>query len=86
MPEARAYSVVMAIHTLWLTARARGIALGWVSILDPAVVARLLDAPAACRLIALLCLGRPVEESAVPELEQRGWQARLDWRANVSER
>jgi 5,6-dimethylbenzimidazole synthase len=86
MPEARAYSVVLAIHTLWLAARARGIALGWVSIVEPAYVARLLDVPPGWRLIALLCIGWPEEEAQVPELERFGWQERLDWKDNVSER
>ena len=35
MPETVAYSAVLAIHTLWLAAAARGIGVGWVSILDP---------------------------------------------------
>ncbi|HEX7820808.1 MAG TPA: 5,6-dimethylbenzimidazole synthase [Sphingobium sp.] len=86
MPEARAYSVVLAIHTLWLAARARGLALGWVSILDPIFVARLLDVPDGWRLIALLCIGVAEEEARQPELERLGWQDRIDWRENVSER
>ena len=86
MPEARAYSVVLAIHTLWLTARIRGIGLGWVSIVRPAYVAGLLAVPQDWRLIGLLCLGWPDEQSDVPELEQLGWQERLDWRTHVSER
>jgi 5,6-dimethylbenzimidazole synthase len=86
MPQTREWSVVMAIHTLWLAARARGIGLGWVSILDPARVTALLEVPQGWRFIALLCLGRPQEDDTVPELERRGWQARLDWRTHVSER
>ena len=35
MPETLHYSVVAAIQTLWLAARADGIGWGWVSILDP---------------------------------------------------
>ena len=35
MPEMLAYSVVAAISTMWLAARAEGIGLGWVSIFDP---------------------------------------------------
>ena len=34
MPETLDYSVVNAVHTLWLAARAEGIGVGWVSILD----------------------------------------------------
>lgn len=86
MPEARAYSVVLAIHTLWLAARAQGLALGWVSILRPAVVAELLETPPDWRLIALLCLGRPEAPSNTPELERLDWQARTPWKDNVSER
>src|ERR1700761_3230361 len=35
MPEMIDYSVVAAIHTLWLAARAEGVGMGWVSIIDP---------------------------------------------------
>ncbi|MEG3175503.1 5,6-dimethylbenzimidazole synthase [Sphingomonas sp. RB3P16] len=76
MPEMLRYSTVMAIHTLWLAARARNIGVGWVSILDPAVVTELLDVPPGWTLIALLSLGYPTAPSDTPELERRGWQAR----------
>lgn len=76
MPEMLRYSTVMAIHTMWLAARARGIGMGWVSILDPVAVTGMLDVPAGWTLIALLCLGYPAELTDVPELERRGWQAR----------
>lgn len=76
MPEMLRYSCVTAIHTLWLAARARGIGLGWVSILRPEAVATLLDVPADWTLIALLCLGYPADPCDIPELERRGWQAR----------
>ncbi|MDX3886218.1 MAG: 5,6-dimethylbenzimidazole synthase [Sphingomonas sp.] len=83
MPEALTYSTVMAIHTLWLAARTRGIGLGWVSIVDPAAVRAMLDLPDRWRMIALLCIGYPLAASDVPELERRGWQGRQDWRVNV---
>lgn len=38
MPETRRYSVVAAVQNFWLAARARGLGVGWVSILDPAQV------------------------------------------------
>lgn len=78
MPEVLRYSVVGAIHTMWLAARAEGIGLGWVSILEPDVVTQALDVPADWSLVAYLCLGRPVEEHLDPELERAGWQARAD--------
>jgi 5,6-dimethylbenzimidazole synthase len=76
MPEMLRYSTVMAIHTLWLAARARDIGVGWVSILDSHVVTAMLDVPAPWTLIAVLCLGYPIDPSDIPELERRDWQAR----------
>jgi 5,6-dimethylbenzimidazole synthase len=76
MPEALRYSVVSAVHTLWLAARAEGIGVGWVSILEPEMVTRALDVPESWTLVAYLCIGRPVEEHLDPELERAGWQER----------
>jgi len=76
MPEMRRYSVVAAIQTLWLAARAAGIGMGWVSILDPQEVTRALDVPAGWKLIAYLCIGRPAEEHLDPELERHHWEHR----------
>jgi 5,6-dimethylbenzimidazole synthase len=76
MPEMLRYSTAMAIHTLWLAARAEGIGLGWVSILDPATVHCLLAVPERWTLMALLCIGYPEANGDTPELERRGWQAR----------
>jgi 5,6-dimethylbenzimidazole synthase len=78
MNETLGYSTVLAIHTLWLAARARGIGLGWVSILDPKVISTLLDVPPQWQFIGYLCLGYPLEESDVPELVRHDWQARID--------
>ncbi len=76
MPEMRRYSVVCAITQFWLAARAMGLGVGWVSILDPAQLARDLDAPSGWRLIAYLCVGWPEADSQTPELETAGWEAR----------
>ena len=86
MPEMLRYSVVLAIHNLWMAARVRGIGVGWISILDPAHVARVIDVPVHWSLIAMLCLGYPEDESTTPELERRGWQAREAWQDRVFER
>jgi 5,6-dimethylbenzimidazole synthase len=77
MPETLRYSVVAAVHTLWLAARAEGLGLGWVSILEPEAVTRALDVPAAWTLVAYLCLGWPEEEHLDPELERHGWERRV---------
>ena len=45
MPEMVEYSVVAAIHTMWLAARAEGIAMGWLSILTPGHINKVLDVP-----------------------------------------
>jgi len=77
VPETLDYSVVCAVHSLWLAARAQGIGVGWVSILDPAKVCRALTVPESWKLIAYLCLGFPQEEHLDPELERHGWQPHL---------
>jgi 5,6-dimethylbenzimidazole synthase len=76
MPETTAYSAVMAVHTLWLAARSIGLGLGWVSILDPAPLACILDVPADWRFIGYFCLGVPAAEAETPELERAGWEQR----------
>lgn len=76
MPATIEYSAVMAVHTMWLAARAEGIGLGWVSILDPARVRAILETPPEWRFIGYFCLGYPVEEQSVPTLEREGWEFR----------
>ena len=76
MPETRRYSAVCALHTFWLAARAHGLGVGWVSILDPAAIAEALDVPPTWTFIGYLCVGLPREEHLIPELERAGWQRR----------
>ena len=77
MPEMLRYSVVTAVQTFWLAARAQGLGVGWVSILEPDAVCETLDVPCAWHLVAYLCVGFPVEEHTDPELVRHGWQQRL---------
>ncbi len=74
MPETLRYSVVGAINTLWLAARAEGLGLGWVSILEPEVIAKTLEAPSSWTFVAYLCMGWPEEDHDDPELVRHGWQ------------
>jgi 5,6-dimethylbenzimidazole synthase len=76
MPEMIEYSAVTAVHTIWLAARAQGIGMGWVSILDPNAVAAILDVPAEWKFIGYFCLGNPQVDDTIPELEQAGWEQR----------
>jgi 5,6-dimethylbenzimidazole synthase len=78
MPETLRYSVVGAIQTLWLAARAHGVGMGWVSILHPERMNALLEIDASWFFIGYLCLGYPEEEHLDPELERYGWQARSE--------
>ena len=80
MPETLEYSAVGAVMLLWLAARAAGIGVGWLSILDPVAVGHALETPENWRLIAYLCIGYPAEEHSAPDLERAGWQARETWR------
>lgn len=75
MPEMLDYSVVAAITQFWLAARAHGLGLGWVSILDPAEIAAILSVPVKWKLIGYLCLGYPEEEHELPELVRAGWES-----------
>ena len=78
MPEMLDYSVVTAVHTLWLKARTLGVGVGWISILDPIMLCRDLDIPSDWKLVAYLCIGYPEDVSDTPELETRGWERRAE--------
>jgi len=76
MPEMRRYSVVGAVTLMWLAARAHGLGIGWVSVLDPDQLCRDLAVPGEWTLVAYLCLGWPQDETLTPELETKGWETR----------
>jgi 5,6-dimethylbenzimidazole synthase len=86
MPDTAEYSAVTALAMMWLAARAEGIGMGWLSILDPAHMNAILDVPPSWRLIGYFCLGYPLSESDSPELERAGWEQRQDARACVLRR
>ena len=86
MPEMAEYSVVAAVSLMWLAARAEGIGMGWVSILDPVIINAILDVPAEWRFIGYFCLGYPESDSDQPELERAGWERRHDAQSCVLRR
>ena len=75
IPDTLRQSTAMAIHTLWLVARAENLGVGMVSILDPGVMARILEAPPGWEFCAYLCIGHPAFEDDTPLLHRQGWQA-----------
>jgi 5,6-dimethylbenzimidazole synthase len=86
MPEMAEYSVVAAIHTLWLAARAEGVGMGWVSILTPGRLNKILDVPESWRFLGYFCVGYPQAETDVPELERAGWETRRNSQAFILRR
>jgi 5,6-dimethylbenzimidazole synthase len=69
-------SAVCAIQNLWLTARAKGVGVGWVSILEPDRLREVMDLPATWGWVGYLCVGWPQEEPEIPVLEIQGWDHR----------
>lgn len=77
MLETDLFSTCLAVQNLWLAARAEGIGVGWVSIVDPMRLAETLKLPAQVYPVAYLCLGYVSEFLPKPELEIAGWRSRL---------
>jgi 5,6-dimethylbenzimidazole synthase len=73
-PDALRFSACCAIQNLWLAARAEGIGVGWVSIVEPAVLRTELALPVGVEPVAYLCIGVPVEFRDRPMLEEAGWR------------
>ncbi|SEB85881.1 cob(II)yrinic acid a,c-diamide reductase [Tenacibaculum sp. MAR_2009_124] len=73
MPNMGKYSVVCAIQNMWLMARSLNIGMGWVSILDPEQVKKILNAPSENQLIGYLCFGYTNMFYNKPELEIKKW-------------
>ncbi len=77
MPETAMYSTVCAIQNCWLAARAEGVGVGWISILDVDAVRRILTIPPHLVVVGYLCLGYVSAFEPEPELETRGWESRV---------
>lgn len=75
--ETDLYSTCCAVQNLWLAARAEGIGVGWVSILDPQELTRIIGLPDHVVPVAYLCMGYVREFPSGPELERTGWRQRL---------
>jgi len=77
IPETDVYSTCCAVQNFWLAARAEGIGVGWVSIVQPEQLKRILGIPAPVIAVAYLCVGFVSDFSDTPDLERAGWRRRL---------
>jgi 5,6-dimethylbenzimidazole synthase len=71
------YSTCCAVQNFWLAARAEGVGVGWVSIIEPRVLGEILQLPETVFPLAYLCIGYPEEFRERPMLEEVGWRERL---------
>lgn len=71
------YSTCCAIQNLWLAARAEGVGVGWVSIVDHDKLKALLGVPKTVTVVAYLCLGYVSVFEERPDLETVGWRRRI---------
>jgi nicotinate-nucleotide--dimethylbenzimidazole phosphoribosyltransferase len=76
-PDTDLWSCACAIENIWLTARAHGLGLGWVTLFDPDELHALLGLPEGVVTLGWLCLGWPDERPPTPGLERHGWSQRL---------
>jgi 5,6-dimethylbenzimidazole synthase len=60
-----------------LAARAEGIGVDWISILDPATLTMTLGVSTEWSLIGYLCIGYAEADDNIPMLERQRWEQRL---------
>ena len=77
MIETDLFSTCLAVQNLWLAARAEGVGIGWVSIVEPSELGRMLQLPEGVYPLAYLCIGFVSEFKPKPDLERQGWRNRL---------
>jgi nicotinate-nucleotide--dimethylbenzimidazole phosphoribosyltransferase len=70
------YSTCLAVQNLWLAARAEGVGVGWMSLLEPEFIADLLGLPPDVLPVAYLTMGYPVSFPDEPLLQATGWSGR----------
>ena len=77
MSDMDIYSSVCAVQNLWLAARAEGVGVGWVSIMEEAAFHDILGIPEDIIPVAYLCMGYVSHFNKEPELETANWRKRL---------
>lgn len=83
MPDMQLFSAVCAIQNMWLAARAEGVGMGWVSILEEEAVKKALCMPSHVRIVGYLTLGYVRGFFKKAELEARGWKNRDTLKSHV---
>lgn len=76
-PDTDLWSCACAIENMWLTARAHGVGMGWVTLFEPADLADLLNLPEGIETLGWLCLGWPDERPPEPGLQRTAWSAKV---------
>lgn len=71
------YSSVCAVQNFWLAARAEGLGVGWVSIINQNELKQALGIPKEIVPIAYLCVGYVSHFYKEPELKTAGWLDRM---------
>ncbi len=71
------YSTCLAVQNLWLAARAEGLGVGWMSLMEPSVVGAIVGLPEHVIPVAYLTVGYPVSLPDRPMLETVGWRGRM---------
>ena len=77
------YSVVCAIQNMWLMARSLNIGIGWVSILNPKKINKILKVPKNYKLIGYLCVGYSKKFLDTPELETIKWKKKKNLKKTI---
>jgi 5,6-dimethylbenzimidazole synthase len=67
------FSTVCAVQNFWLAARAEGLGVGWVSIIEQDDLRSALNIPKDIVPIAYLCIGYVSHFKTEPELQTAGW-------------
>lgn len=75
--DVEVYSTCLAVENLWLSARAEGLGVGWVSILRNDEIRTIFRIPESILPIAYLCIGYVDAFPPRPMLESLGWAERL---------
>ena len=78
------YSVVCAIQNMWLMARSLNIGMGWVSILKPKKVRKILGVSKEYKLVGYLCVGYVKAFPKEPELKTLKWEEQKKYQEIVS--